>query len=128
MAEIISDALKKKRKIRKIVITATSIVLVIALFVGMIAISSASQIESKNPERPDLIPGNGASAVDLSSNEYTTISSNENVEFLFNYNTTDIKIVNKKTKYVWSSEETVDGQTSRGRIFEILFEFILTIT
>ena len=121
MAEIISDALKKKRKIRKIIITATSIVLVIALFVGMIAISSASQIESKNPERPDLIPGNGASAVDLSSNEYTTISSNENVEFLFNYNTTDIKIVNKKTKYVWSSEETVDGQTSRGRIFEILF-------
>ncbi len=133
MAEIISEALRKKRKRRKIILTITSVVLVIALFVAMIAISSASQIESKNPLRPDNVPGKGAwsadldgdgyaeSLVDLYNENYTLIDSNDNIELYFNYKTTDIKVVNKQTGYVWSSEETVDGMTSRGRIFEILY-------
>lgn len=101
-------------------ITVVSVILVIAIIVTTVVIvSSSGAVESKNPTRPE-IPTIGTSFVDLDSDEYTEIASNDNVTFKFNYNTTDIQIINNKTGHIWCSEWSgEDGAYSRGEVFKL---------
>ncbi|MBQ7128458.1 MAG: hypothetical protein IJO19_00525 [Clostridia bacterium] len=85
--------------------------------------SSCGQIESKNPKRPKNIPGLNTSEGDLGNDEYRLISENDKFAFYFNDYTTDIRVVNKKTKYVWGSEinNASNDEVRRGEVFVLKY-------
>ena len=88
-----------------------------------LSLSSCGDVASKNPTRPDDIPGQEAAAewgYDLANGEYRVVSENDNLKFEFNNHTTDIKITDKSNGYVWSTETVADdGSVSRGNVFSI---------
>ena len=81
-----------------------SILMMIAIVFCTLTFSSCGEVESKNPKRPDYIPGEGTSYSDLYSKNYRLVAENNDIQFYFNDDTTDIKIVNKQTKYVCITE------------------------
>lgn len=81
-----------------------SVVMMAAIILSTLTFSSCGQIETKNPERPDFVPSAGTTVSDLYSENYRLISENNDLQFYFNDETTDIKIVNKKTNFEWTSE------------------------
>ncbi len=94
-----------------------SVLMMLAIIFTTLTFSSCGEIESKNPKRPDFVPGIGESYSDLYSDTYTKIAENNDMQLLFNYDTTDIRLVNKKTKFVWDSAQKVDGEWYRGQAF-----------
>ncbi|MEE1002315.1 MAG: DUF5696 domain-containing protein [Acutalibacteraceae bacterium] len=81
-----------------------SVLMMAAIILSTLTFSSCGEIESKNPERPDFIPTVGTSVSDLYSDNYRLVGENNDLQLYFNDDTTDIKIVNKKTKFEWTSE------------------------
>ncbi|MBQ4156426.1 MAG: hypothetical protein IJD90_06440, partial [Clostridia bacterium] len=95
-----------------------SVLMMLAIIFTTLTFSSCGEVKSKNPERPENIPGAGTTYSDLYSDNYELIAENNELQFYFNEETTDIKLVNKKTKFEWTSEyydESMDdyykGQT-----------------
>ena len=101
----------------------SSVLMVAIIISSAFVFSSCGQIESKNPKRPKTIPGIGASESDLGNDEYTLVSENKNFKFYFNEYTTDIRVVNKKTKYVWESEikNSSSDEVRRGEVFVLKY-------
>ncbi len=99
------------------------VLMVVMILSSAFVFSSCGQIETKNPKRPRHIPGMYTSESDLTSDEYRVIAENGNFKLLFNDNTTDIKVINKKTKYEWSSEveELDNDEARRGKVFELWY-------
>ena len=81
-----------------------SILMMIAIVFTTLTFSSCGEIESKNPEKPEEVPLAGTTYSDLFSENYQLIAENNELQFYFNEETTDIKLVNKKTKFEWTSE------------------------
>ena len=81
-----------------------SVLMMAAIILSTLTFSSCGEIESKNPERPDFIPTVGTSVSDPYSDNYRLVGENNDLQLYFNDDTTDIKIVNKKTKFEWTSE------------------------
>lgn len=98
-----------------------SVLMMLAIIFTTLTFSSCGEVESKNPERPDFVPGVGTSPSDLSSDNYTKIAENNDMQFYFNYDTTDIRLVNKKTKFTWDSAQCVDGEWYRGQAFVLQY-------
>ena len=98
-----------------------SVLMMLAIIFTTLTFSSCGEVESKNPERPEFIPGIGASNADLYSDNYTKIAENNDMQLLFNYDTTDIRLVNKKTKFSWDSAQYVDGAWYRGQAFVLQY-------
>lgn len=108
-----------------------SAVMLVAIILSTLALSSCGQVETKNPTKEDLeyFPQPGESYSDLYSEEYRQIDdgTNPNFELWFNDATTDIKVKNLKTGFVWSSEkeqyDEIFGETTitRGNIFELQY-------
>ena len=96
----------------------------IAVFLAAVmltlSLSSCGEVKSKNPERPEDIPMQETSAVDLNNETYTLVTENDQLKFEFNELTTDIKVTDKSNGYVWSTETVNDdGSVSRGNVFAI---------
>ena len=98
-----------------------SVLMMIAIIFTTLTFSSCGEIESKNPKRPDFIPGIEESHSDLYSDNYTKIAENNDMQFFVNYDNTDIRLVNKKTKFVWDSAQNIDGEWYRGQAFVIQY-------
>ena len=85
-----------------------------------LSLSSCGEVKSKNPERPDDIPMQETSAVDLNNETYTLVSESDQLKLEFNELTTDIKVTDKSNGYVWSTETlNDDGSVSRGNLFTL---------
>lgn len=98
-----------------------SSVLMVVMVISSTLVFSSCQTESKNPERPDDIPGLGSSESDLYNEEYRLVSENDKFAFYFNDYTTDIKVVNKKTGYTWNTEIDNGGEIVRGNVFKLRY-------
>lgn len=97
--------------------------LLLAMVVSSISLSSCGSEKSKNPERPDDIPEADTSYYDLDSDVYRVIKETDNVKFEFNDLTTDIRLTNKKTGYSWSTEYDGgdDFGVMRGEVFNLTY-------
>lgn len=100
-----------------------SIVMMVAIVITTLTFSSCGEVESKNPKRPENIPGAGTSVSDLSSDNYRLISENDKLQFWFNDDTTDIKIVNKQTNFAWTSEyyDSESDEYYKGQVFTLQY-------
>lgn len=100
-----------------------SVLMMVAIILSTLTFSSCGEIESKNPVRPDYIPGEGTSYSDLYSDNYRLVAENNDLQFYFNDDTTDIKLVNKKTKFEWTSEfyDAEYDETYKGQVFTIQY-------
>lgn len=98
-----------------------SSVLMAVMVISSAFVFSSCQTESKNPERPNDIPGIGSSESDLESSEYRLVSENDKFAFYFNDYTTDVKVVNKKTGYSWNTETNNGSETQRGNVFKLRY-------
>lgn len=102
-----------------------SLLLFVALIVSTLSLSSCGSKQSKNPTRPDDIPETDTSEYDLDSDVYRTIAETENTKFEFNDLTTDIRLTNKKTGFVWSTEYNSyddileENTVTRGEVFTL---------
>lgn len=100
-----------------------SVAMMVAIILTTLTFSSCGEVETKNPKRPKNIPTSGTSESDLSSDNYRKVSENDNLEFWFNDDTTDIKIVNKQTGYTWTSEyyDSDADETYKGQIISLQY-------
>lgn len=83
----------------------------------LLLLPSCGSAEKQNPERPDVIPTEGTSSYDLTSDVYRTVAESGSLILQYNDLTTDIAVTNKNTGYRWSTEYSSDGSVYRGEIF-----------
>ncbi len=100
-----------------------SVVMMVAIILGTLTFSSCGEIESKNPERPEFVPVAGTTFSDLYSENYRLIAENNDLQFYFNDDTTDIKLVNKNTKFEWTSEyyDSEMDEYYKGQVFTLQY-------
>lgn len=101
----------------------TAFLLLLAMVVSSISLSSCGSTQSKNPTRPNDIPETDTSEYDLDNDVYRVIKETDNVKFEFNDLTTDIRLTNKKTGYSWSTEYNGgdDFGLMRGEVFNLTY-------
>ena len=100
-----------------------SVLMMALIILGTLALSSCGEVKTKNPERPEFVPTPGTTVSNLYSNNYRLVAENNDIKFFFNDETTDIKLVNKKTKYVWSSEyyDAEMDEYYKGQVFTLIY-------
>lgn len=100
-----------------------SVMMMAAIVFSTLTFSSCGEVESKNPERPEFVPTAGTSYSDLYSDNYRLVAENNDLQFYFNDDTTDIKLVNKKTKFEWTSEyyDSEMDEYTKGQIFTLQY-------
>ena len=74
--------------------------------------------ESQNPTRPEGMIEEGTT---VGEDQFVTMMENDQLTFQINQGTTDIKVIDKRTGYVWSSEGNFDGQKIQGEVLNLSY-------
>ena len=57
----------------------------------------------------------------VGEDQFVTMMENDQLTFQINQGTTDIKVIDKRTGYVWSSEGNFDGQKIQGEVLNLSY-------